>query len=303
MVNALLVPKMERKVIYTILILISLIVLACVFILYFTGGTQSQSSDGKIGVVVTVGPQEEFVKRIGGDKVNVLAMVPAGADPHTYEPLPNQMKDLENAQIYFQVGSGIEFELTWMDKFTGMNPHMKVVNTSAGIELIPNTAEQEEGPDPHVWVSPKNAKIMVENIYQSLIQADPENKDYYTHNRDEYLKQLNELDKNITKTLSGKNNTKIMVYHPSWAYFCRDYNLEQVAIESGGKEPTSQGIANLVDQAKKFNIKVIFVSPQFTTSNAQVIANEISGKVVVVDPLSEHYLENMKKVAEAFANS
>ncbi len=294
---------MERKVIYIILTFLILILLIISAVYLFSGNNQLQSSDGRIGVVVTVGPQEEFVKKVGGDKVNVTVMVPPGADPHTYEPLPNQMKQVQNALIYYQVGSGIEFEITWMDRIASMNPKMKLVNTSTGIVLIPNTAEQEDGSDPHVWVSPRNAKIMVQNIYQSLVEADPQNKDYYTKNRDEYFKQLDELDNNITQTLSGKTNTKIMVYHPSWGYFCKDYNLQQISIESQGKEPTPQGIANLVDQARKDNIKVIFVSPQFTTSNAQVIANEIGGRVVIVDPLSENYLENMKKVAESFANN
>lgn len=295
---------MERKKILIILTLILLLILMAVTTYFYTStGNSTGSSDGKIGVVVTVGPQEEFVKRVGGDRVDVTVMVPPGADPHTYEPLPNQMKQVQDAQIYFQVGSGIEFELTWMDKLTSMNSQMKVVNTSAGIQLIPNTAENEEGSDPHVWVSPRNAKVMVENIYQTLVQEDPQNKDYYTKNRDEYLKELDELDKNITQTLSGKNNTKIMVYHPAWAYFCKDYNLQQISIESQGKEPTPQGITNLIDQARNDNIKVIFVTPQFSTSNAQVIANEIGGKVVTVDDLSENYLENMKKVAGAFASS
>jgi zinc transport system substrate-binding protein len=294
---------MERKKILITSISILILILITATYIYTSTGNSTGSSDGKIGVVVTVGPQEEFVKRVGGDRVNVTVMVPPGADPHTYEPLPNQMKQVQDAQIYFQVGSGIEFELTWMDKLTSMNSQMKVVNTSSGIQLIPNTAEGEEGSDPHVWVSPRNAKIMVENIYQSLVQADPENKDYYTKNRDEYLKELDQLDKNITQTLSGKNNTKIMVYHPAWAYFCQDYNLQQISIEQAGKEPTPQNIAILVDTARNESIKVIFVSPEFSTSNAQVIANEIGGKVVVVDPLSQNYLENMKKVAGAFAGT
>ena len=94
-----------------------------------------------------------------------------------------------------------------------------------------------------------------------------------------------------------------MVYHPAWAYLCRDYNLQQISIEQAGKEPTPQNIASLVDTARNENIKVIFVSPEFSTSNAQVIASEIGGKVVVVDPLSQNYLENMKKVTGAFAST
>ncbi len=291
---------MERKKIIIISGFILILIILTVTYLYTSPGNNTGSRDGKIGVVVTVGPQEEFVKRVGGDRVNVTVMVPPGADPHTYEPLPNQMKQVQEAQIYFQVGSGVEFELSWMGKLTSMNPQLKLVNSSTGIQLIPNTAESEEGSDPHVWVSPRNAKVMVENIYQSLVRADPENKDYFTKNRDDYFKELDELDKNITQRLSGKNNTKIMVYHPAWAYFCKDYNLHQISIQQDGKEPTPQALASLVDTARRENIKVIFVSPEFSTSNAKVIANEIDGKVVVVDPLSKDYLKNMQKVAEAF---
>lgn len=295
---------MEKKVLY--IFLASLILLLCIGLYLFNNNYQdsnnkSQTSNDKMGVVVTVGPQEEFAKRVGGDRVNVMVMVPQGADPHTYEPLPNQMKQVQDAEIYFIVGSGIEFELAWMDKLTAMNPQMEVVNTSQGIELLPNT-EEHEGNDPHVWVSPKNAKIMVENIYTKLVEIDPENKDYYQKNRDEYLNKLDELDKNTTKILSNQKNRNIMVYHPSWAYFCRDYDLKQIPIESQGKEPTPQGIASLIDQARRDNIRVIFVSPQFSSSNAQVIAREIGGRVVVVNPLSNNYIKNMKTVAESFAN-
>jgi ABC-type metal ion transport system, periplasmic component/surface adhesin len=294
---------MERKKILIISGFILILIIMTVAYIYTSPGNSTGSKYGQIGVVVTVGPQEEFVKRVGGERVNVTVMVPPGADPHTYEPLPNQMKQVQNAQIYFQVGSDVEFELAWMDKLTSINPQMKLVNTSTGIQLIPNTAESEEGSDPHVWVSPRNAKVMVENIYQSLVQADPENKDYYTKNRDEYLKELDELDKTIIQKLSGKNNTKIMVYHPAWAYLCKDYNLQQISIEQDGKEPTPQAIVSLVDTARRENIKVVFVSPEFSTSNAQVIASEIGGKVVAVDPLSNDYLKNMQKVAEAFAST
>lgn len=254
---------------------------------------------GKMGVVVSVGPQVEFVKAVGGDKVDVTLMVPSGADPHTYEPLPSQLKAVSQAQIYFIVGTPLEFETNYLDKLLTSNPKMVMINTSQGIELIPSS--EEEGNDPHVWTSPRNAKIMVENIYQGLVQVDPENLAYYQKNRDQYLAKLNALDNNITQTLEGNENRKIMVYHPAWAYFCQDYGLEQIAVESGGKEPTSQELAELVDLARQNNIKIIFVEPQFSNKSAEVIATEIGGKVVVVDPLAENYLENLKKVVLAFS--
>jgi zinc transport system substrate-binding protein len=179
---------------------------------------------------------------------------------------------------------------------------MLVVNSSQGITLIPNTAENENSSDPHVWVSPKNAKIMVENIYQSLIKVDPNNTEYYTKNRNTYLQQLDELDNNITKSLNGKENTNIIVYHPAWAYFCQDYHLNQITIESGGKEPTSREIANVIDIAKKDNIKVIFVEPQYSPKSAEVIASEINGKVLKVDDLAPDYIKNLNNVAETFSS-
>ncbi|CDG64991.1 heavy metal ABC transporter substrate-binding protein [Methanobacterium sp. MB1] len=293
----------ERKKILIVILLILLLALSLAVYFHTATSDSTPPISDKIGVVVTVGPQEEFVKRVGGDRVNVMVMVPPGSDPHTYEPLAEQMKQVQNAQIYFQVGSGVEFELTWLDKLRSMNQQMRVVNSSKGIQLIPSTAESEEGSDPHVWVSPKNAKIMVENIYQALVETDPANRDYYTKNKDEYLSELEELDKNITKTMADKNSTTIMVYHPSWAYFCKDYNLHQLAIEKEGKEPTSQDIIQIVDTARKKGIKVIFTSPEFSAANAETIAREIGAQVVPADPLSPNYLENMRKVAEAFANS
>jgi len=253
---------------------------------------QTERVDNKIGVVVTILPQAEFVERIGGDKVRVTVMVPPGASPHTYEPTPSQLKEVSNAKMYAKVGSGIEFELAWMDKILSVNKKMLVVDCSNGIELIDN--------DPHIWLSPKNAKIMVENIYRGLVQIDPANREYYARNKEKYLQELDKLDNEIARALSGRENRKIMVYHPAWTYFARDYGLEQIPIEREGKEPTPQGIANLIKQARENNITVIFASPQFSTKTADVIAKEINGKVVLINPLEKNYLENMRKVAKAF---
>lgn len=262
--------------------------------------TQTQSSD-QVRVVVSVAPQEEFVKAVGKDKVQVTVMVPSGADPHTYEPLPKQMQELSQAQLYLMVGSPLEFELTWMDKMRAMNPQMKVVNTSQGITLLPSQGESSS--DPHVWVSPRNARVMVENTYQSLVEVDPDNQKYYQENRDQYLERLDQADQNLTHSLQKVNSKKILVYHPAWAYLCRDYGLEQISIEKEGKEPTSQDLTRLVDQARQENITLVFVSPQHNQENAQVIADELGGELVVVDPLASNYLENMAQVAEAFSRN
>lgn len=265
-------------------------------------GTDRQD-DGKIVVAVTIPPEQEFVERVGGDHVRVILLVPPGADPHTYEPPPGVIADLADADIYAVVGSGIEFELAWKDKIAAMNPGMLIVDCSRGIDLISTGEEDHSGTDPHIWLSPGNAKVMVENICQGLIEVDPANADEYRRNADTYQGELDALDREIAGALAESGVEKIMVYHPSWAYFARDYGLEEIPIENEGKEPSPRGIEHLIEQAKEEHITVIFASPEYSTRSAEVIADEIGGTVVLVSPLAKDYLANMRHVAAAFAGS
>lgn len=296
----LLVASMETRRILILLMLLTAVIIAGSLI-YSASLNKLDTDNQKIGVVVSIPPQAEFVKKVGGNKVDVTVMVPPGANPHTYEPLPEQLSRVSQAKLYTEVGSGIEFENVWMDKIKSINKNMTVINCSEGIIFIPNTdSDSANEYDTHVWVSPKNAKIMVGNIYRGLIRVDPGNKEYYKTNRDNYLQELDREDKKIRASLSKQKNKKILVYHPAWGYFCRDYGLNQIAIEKNGKEPTPQGIANLIDQAKKDNIKIIFISPQYSRKNADVISSEIGGQVIIIDDLDGNYLDNLNKVSILF---
>ena len=250
-------------------------------------------------VVVSIPPQAEFVKRVGGEKVAVITMVPQWANPHTYEPTPAQLMNVSKAKMYVKMGSGIEFEIAWMDKIKSINENMLIVDCSNGIELLKENGKA----DPHIWLSPKNAKIIVENICKGLVQIDPANSTYYEQNKEAYLKELDALDDEISQILSKTSKTsahKFIVYHPAWSYFARDYGLEQISVEEGGKEPTPERIASIIEEAKRNNITKIFASPQFK-DKAEVIAKEIGGKVVEINPLAENYIENMRKFAEELA--
>lgn len=264
-------------------------------------GTPTYSNQ-KIGVAVSIMPQAGFVENIGGDKVDITVMVPQKADPHTYEPTPKQMKALSQAKLYARVGSGIEFELVWMDKMVAANQKMLVVDCSRGIPLIEMTAKDADedkaqgGLDPHIWMSPPNAKIMVQHISDGLIQVDPDNRAYYENNRNLYLPKLTQLDKDIRDGLSRVKNRKFLVYHPAFGYFAREYNLTMLAIEEQGKEPTAAGIARVIQQAKDNNIRVVFASPQFNPQSARVIASAIGGTVVMVDDLAKDYVNNMRSI-------
>ena len=207
-----------------------------------------------------------------------------------------------------------------------MNSDTLIINCSEGIELKKlegyHHHEGEEGHDeeletghenksegnheeldPHIWTSPSNAKIMVEEIYEGLVELDPENEAYYAQNRDAYLEELDALDTRIREKLEGKEEKNFMVYHPSWGYFAADYGLNMISVEIEGKEPSAQDLTELVDLAKEKDVKVIFVQAQFSTRSAEVLAQEIGGEVVAVDPLAKNYIENMDSVSDIFARN
>ncbi len=302
---------------------------------------------GKIGIVVTILPLAEFVENIGKNKVDVSVMVLPGSTPHTYEPTPGQLKKMSQAEIFIKVGSGIEFELIWIDKLISLNKNMLVCNSSEGILLRDmgdhHHHEEEEHhhhqhyhedkqnkededhkdpsdhhhedhenhhakdsdqrlhtKDPHVWLSPVNAIIMVRNIQNALIKVDPQNREFYNQNALQLKAKLEGLHQEIKKNLSTLINKSFMVFHPAWGYFASEYGLEQKAVEHCGKEPTAKELANLIKFAKEHNIKVVFASPQYSKKSARVIAEEIKGKVIFIDPLAKDYQKNLQQVTNAF---
>lgn len=284
-------------------------------------------TDEPITVAVSVVPQAEFVEKVGGNKVKTVVIVPSGADPHTYEPSPKEVQEISKASMLVTVGVGMPFEDAWIERFESMNSGTLIVNCSEGIELreleehhhhegeeeghdeeletehMNESDEEHEELDPHIWTSPANAKIMVEEICEGLVELDPENEAYYVQNRDAYLEELDALDARIQEKLEGKEEKNFMVYHPSWGYFAKDYELNMISVEIEGKEPSAQDLTELVDLAKEKNVKVIFVQAQFSTRSAEVLAQEIGGEVVVVDPLAKDYIANMDNVSDIFARN
>jgi zinc transport system substrate-binding protein len=272
-------------------------------------GVNPVNAGDKIGVIVSIAPEVEFVRAVGGDKVDVTLMVPSTADVHTYEPLPSQLSKVAGAQIYVMLGSGLEFENNYMDKLISSNPNILIVNSSKGIQLIPSSEGSETENhhengiyDPHIWTSPRNAKTMVNNIYEGLVEVDPENQEYYQKNRDEYLKKLDELDRNTTELLKDKTRP-ILIFHPAFGYYARDYNLTMIGVMVNDEEPSPQRIAMMVDTAQENNITVVYVEPQYDPKYMDAIASQIGGQVLFVSDLDENYLENMQKVAIAFSKS
>lgn len=273
-----------------------------------------EAEGGRLLVAVTLLPQAGFVEAVGGDLVEVVVMVPPGASPHTYEATPDQMVRLSRASMYAKVGSPVEFELVWLDRLVAANSDMLVVDCSRGVYLIQADEDHEreaeqahaaddghshDGADPHIWLSVRNAIVMVENICAGLAQVDPANEEYYRANCRAYVDELTSLDVDLTGLLRPLDGRPFIVFHPAFGYFARDYNLVQVAVEQGGGEPDARYIVRLIEEARGHNITVIFVAPQVNKRSAEVIAAEIKGTVVLIDPLAREYVPNMRAIAEA----
>jgi len=278
----------------------------------FNGCNQNPKSETESKPIVTVSilPQKYFIDRITNGKIAVNVMVPEGSDPHTYEPSARQMQDLSNSDAYFRMGY-VEFELAWMSKFEALNPKMKIVDLSKNANLImpeeshdhnhESDHHHHEGVDPHIWSSPVEAKKMCNILFDNLVEMYPQYNDEFIVNHKILSNEIDSLDLYIKEKFQNLEAKKFMIYHSALAYFARDYNLEQIAIEADGKEPTPIDIKNIIELAQKENIKVIFVQKQFNTHNAEVLAKEIKGKVVQVDPLGYNWIEITKLITDEIA--
>ena len=158
--------------------------------------------------------------------------------------------------------------------------------------------------DPHIWTSPSNVKIMAKNIYDTLLEFDPSNKEYFKKNYSKFIEEINQTDKKIKDILSVlPKDSKFMVFHPSWGYFANEYNLIQLSIEVEGKEAKPRIIQKIIDEAKEENVKAIFTQLEFSDKSAKAIANELKIKVLKETPLAKNWSENLIKMANAIANN
>jgi zinc transport system substrate-binding protein len=284
----------------TPVMVVTAIVISLAMLFIPTSQSRNEAGDN-LSVTVTLIPYADFVRQVGGDRVDVSIMVPPGASPHSYEPTPSQMVALSNTEVYVQAGSGIEFETIWMDKLIEQNPEMTVINGSAGIDLMVSSDPDEPGMDPHVWTSPVNAKIIVRNIRDGLIAIDPENEAFYRSNAEAYLGQLDVLDAYIHDKIDGYSNRHFLIYHPSFGYFSYDYDLNELSIEFEGKEPTPQGLQSCIDLAQEYDLNYVFTEPQFVLQYAETIADATGGDTVTIDALAPDYVAGMRNTADALA--
>ncbi len=261
-----------------------------------------------VRVVASVPPIAALVEAVGGDQVEVLSMARPGDNPATYHPSPRQIQWAANADLV--VFAGLPFERLWLDRLRALGSQRHWLDARHGVMGAVASAahsEAEEGHDhahgldPHVWTSPVAARVIAANIRDALIEIDPAHRSLYAQRFKRLAERLDALDRRIGELLQQSGVRRFMVFHPAWGYFARRYGLTQVAIEHEGKSPGARSLARVIEAARAAHVQVIFVQPQFSQRLARQIARAIGGRVVVLDPLSARYPDNLLEAAKQIA--
>ncbi|MCD4824784.1 MAG: zinc ABC transporter substrate-binding protein [Phycisphaerae bacterium] len=259
-----------------------------------------QSSGKAVSVFVSIAPQAEFVRRIGGNRVRVEILVKSGQSPATFSPSARQMARLSQADVLFCIG--VPFETTLRGKIQAAMPNLNIVETQQGITRRKMQGEGHSGhgggDDPHIWMNPRLVKKQAATICHTLAKIDPAHKAEYAKHLEEYQADLDRLDARVAKALAPLAGRTIYVYHPAFGYFTDAYGLKQKAAEIEGKAPSAKQLTRLIAAAKKDGVKTIFVQPQFPAASADALAKAIGGAVVPLDPLAEDYMKNIERIAE-----
>jgi zinc transport system substrate-binding protein len=285
--------KAIRIALVTTLILSTMCLSGC------SNEAKKETVEKKPVIAVSIVPEQTFVEAVCGDLVDIVTLVPSGSSPGNYEPTAQEMEKFSDASLYFSIGVPTE-EANILPNVGDV----KVISLQDEVSAVYKDRTFESGErDPHIWLSPKRAKVMIEIIAREMSELDPENKETYEKNAADYIAQLDEVDQEIKDALEGVESKKFIVYHPAFGYIADDYGLQMYALEEEGKEATAQHLQDMIDLAKVENIKVIFYQEEIDSSQSEAFAEEIGGKTIQLAPLAADYISNLKKMAQTMAEA
>ncbi len=266
----------------------------------------------KVNVTVSFYPLKDFTENIGGDKVNVTALIPNNMEPHDYEPKTKDFENLIKSDLFIYNGAGLE---TWVDKVNESikDESVAIVDSSLGINTLAAAEEhhhdeeesEEEhnhvGADPHIWLSLKNAQIQCKNIKDALVKADGDNADYYEKNYEAYIKKLDDLYNQYSNKFESLESKDFITGHAAFGYLCRDFGLEQKSVENvfGEGEPTPKQLEELITFCRDNNIKTIFSEALASPKVSETLASEVGAEVMPIYTLesqedNKNYIESME---------
>lgn len=256
-------------------------------------------------LLVSIAPYRYLTEQIAGPTFQVLAAVPPGADPHSFEPTSQQMQQLLQGQIWFRIGE--PFEEKSLSLLRQKNKDLIVQDLREGISLIPESSTHcphcsENHLDRHIWLSPKLAAVQAETIAAVLAQKFPEQKPIFEKNLGQLKATLLSLDQEINALLKDVEGRALLVSHPSFGYFCKEYGLTQLSIEYEGKDPRPKHLEHLLQEAKEHKVTIAFAQPQYNNKGAQILAEKLHLPVRLIDPYGPDYVETLTKLAHWIAD-
>ncbi|MBC2728430.1 zinc ABC transporter substrate-binding protein [Desulfosporosinus sp.] len=263
--------------------------------------TVSQTADSKteraVKIATSFYPMYIFTLNIAKDipNVNVVSLTkPTTGCLHDYAPTPDDMKNLEGAQILVINGAGME---SFMDKVTSQMPDLKIIESSKGITLIPG--EGDEGDNPHVWLSITDAITQVQTIGDQLAALDPDNSKKYRENTQTYIKKLEVLRTKMHQTLDDIQQRNVVTFHEAFPYFAKEFNLNIAGVieREPGSAPNAKELGETIEKIKNLKITALFAEPQYPVKAADTIANETGAIVYTLDPIVTGPME-----ADAYIN-
>jgi len=282
-------------------------------------GVASSSQNEPLRVYAGIAPIQYLVDRVVGDAASARALVRAGQRPETYEPTPKQTVALARAEVFF--GVGLPLESVWHRQLRAAGQGPQWVDLSQGLEEAGNHAHNQDataarpaaaehdhhhhhdGRDPHIWLNPLAVQRMVATIGEVLGRTRPTAADRYTANAEKLNRELEALHAEIQAIFEQSPIEAFLVFHPAWGHFAELYGLEQLAIETEGKEPGPRALAQVIDKAKRAGVRTVFLEPRHDTRLAKTVAKAIGGKLGTLDPLAYDYMQNMRDAARAIAES
>jgi len=280
--------KVIRNLVGTAMILSTMCLFGC------SSEVKEKAVEEKPIIAVSIVPEQTFVEAVCGDLVDIVTLVPSGSSPENYEPTAQEMEKFSDASLYFSIGVPTE-EANILPNVGDV----EVISLQDEVSAVYKDRTFESGErDPHIWLSPKRVKVMVEAIAREISELDPDNKETYEQNAADYIVQLDEVDQEIKDALVGVKSKNFIVYHPAFGYIADDYGLKMYALEEEGKEATAQYLQDMIDLAKEENIKVIFYQEEIDSSQSEAFAEEIGGKTIQLAPLAAEYIDNLKNMAQ-----
>jgi zinc transport system substrate-binding protein len=257
-------------------------------------------------VLVSIAPYRFLTEKIAGDILDVKAVVPAASNPHSFEPTSLDVSRMSQAEVWFRIGE--PFEKKIVSVLQAKNPSLAVADLREGVELIEEFHELSckhcsmDHLDRHIWLSPKQAQKQAKLIERTLSEKYPDQKEIFKENCKLLCQDLEDLDLEIREILKAVEHRTLLVSHPAFGYFCKDFGLTQLSIEYEGKDPRPKHLEEILKRAVEESAEIALALPQYNNKGAQLIAEKIHKPVRYIDPYSADYFETMRKLAKLIAD-